>query len=59
MWLLLEATTYTIAPLIYHQRRNLGPCGLEIFCVSGVGLALFLGFTFLALGLHAQEGPGG
>ena len=58
MWLLLEATTLAIAPLIYHQKSAASiQAAWKYFLFSGVGLGMaFLGFTCLAKGIHVGTG---
>ncbi|MGK5088154.1 proton-conducting transporter membrane subunit [Bdellovibrionota bacterium FG-2] len=60
MWLLLEATTLAIAPLIYHQK---GAPSVRaawkyfVFSTAGLGLA-FVGFIFISIGMHGHVGGG-
>ena len=54
MWLLLEATTLAIAPLVYHQKGTSSVrAAWKYYIFSSVGLGIvFIGFVFLALGME-------
>ena len=56
MWLLLEATTLAIAPLVYHQKGTSAVrAAWKYYIFSSVGLGIaFIGFIFLALGMEGD-----
>ena len=61
MWIFLEATTLSIAPLIYHEKGSSSVrAAWKYFLFSGVALGMvFLGFVCLGLSLTPQAAFGG